>query len=213
MSEAEESEQVLWTMLAKFERLALDKFEAFAPELVTEGHRAFVTALEAEARAGLGDESRYAESEVGEVAERVLALASTRTMESTLLVQGLALEPFALVLYGALARNERTSEATRRLAAEGGRVSAIVADAVVESIRQRLGTEGLFARFADATSAILSELDAVAETADETLAAPLGLDFNAMQGAIVADIVQRGLALGMQRKHIMGHLSSALMGM
>lgn len=205
------TEQLLWTLMRKFERLALDRYCALAPMLATAEKRRFVAWLEELE----GDDEALAASELARPAEELLERAGRAGGEiAVLIVQGLILEHLAQAIYRIAAGTERASASFRELGAAGRTASASTIAAASARIAERLGThETLYAVFADVSHDTLGALDALAEPVDHVFGERFGLRFAELMGEFVADLITACTALGMQRRKVVAHLAGACMGL
>jgi hypothetical protein len=207
--EDDATERLLFTVLRRFEALALSRYERDAPALATAAKRALVAALDERAR---GDAALEA-SELGRPVEALLATLREGGPTSTLLVQGFVLERLGRAIYAVVAGDARSGPAARALAESGLRASEQAAAAA-----GRLLEEGGFtgAALYDALSRTarpaLARLDALGEGVDAAFAERYRLRFADLMGELAADLIEAGLALGLERRKLVCFLAGALMG-
>jgi hypothetical protein len=203
-------ELLFWTLMRRFEVPALARYRAHAPPLATIDKTRFVEGLAAmEPRDDL-----LATHELAAAADRLLSQADGADEVSTLIVEGLVLERLRLAIYRIAASIDRASDGSRALAAEGQRASSGVSAAAAQRIAAALGTgETLFAVFAPRSHAVIGALDALAEPVDRTFGERFGLRFTEVMGEFTAELIGACTELGMQRRKVVGHLTSVCMGL
>jgi hypothetical protein len=205
-------ERLLWALMARFERLALDRYAALVPELATDDKRAFVARLDA--IAADADAGALEASPLAAPVDALLARAQSADEVAALLVQGLVLERLGQAIYRIAEQTARASEATRALAAVGLAASHGVTASAAQRIAQRIGSgDALYAVFVDRTHDVVAALDALADPVDRVFGERFGLRFADLMGEFVADLTTAGTALGMQRRKVVAHLAGACMGM
>jgi hypothetical protein len=203
------TELLLWALMRRFERLALEGYSAHSPTLATPEKRDFVARLEAVP----ADEEALAASELGGPVEHLLARARSADEVAVLIAQGLVLEQLGRAIYRVAEGTDRASSATRALAAAGGVASASVTAAASARIARHVGTaEQLYPVFADRSHDLIAALDALAEPVDRVFAGRFGLRFADVMGEFAAELITAATALGMQRRKVVAHLAGACMG-
>src|SRR6185436_1172825 len=208
-SPVDETERLLWALMRKFERLALERYAAHTPALATLEKRRFVARLDALAT----DEAPLAASILAAPVEELLARARSTDAVSALIVQGLVLEHLGQAIYRVAPDTERASPRTRALAADGHTASVSVTTEAAVEIAERVGThERLYAVFAEMSEDVMAALDALAEPVDEIFGERFGLRFADVMGEFAAGLITACTALGMQRRKVVAHLAGACMG-
>jgi len=204
------TELLLWALMHKFERPALEHYAAHASALATAEKRSFVTRLDAlEA-----DEAPLAASTLAAPVDELLARARGADAISVLIVQGLVLEHLGQAIYGIAESTEQASPASRTLAAVGRAASVSVTAIASAEIAARVGThERLYAVFVDASEEVIAALDPLAEPVDEVFGERFGLRFADVLGEFAAGLITACTALGMQRRKVVAHLAGACMGL
>lgn len=203
-------ERLLWALMSRFERLALERYAALVPELATGEKRAFVARLDAIAT----DAGALEASPLAAPVDALLAHAQSADEVAVLLVQGLVLERLGQAIYRIAEQSTRASEATRSLAATGLAASHGVTTAAAQRIAQQIGSgDPLYAVFIDRTHDVVAVLDALADPVDRVFGERFGLRFADLMGEFVADLTTACTALGMQRRKVVAHLAAACMGM
>ena len=206
-------ELLLWALMARFERLALERYATLAPALADAGDgakRAWVARLDALPT----DPAALTASPLAPPVDALLARAQSADETAVLLVQGLVLEHLGQAIYRVAQATERASAASRALAGEGLRASRVVTAAAAQRTAAVAGSgEQLYRSFTDRTHDVLAALDALADPVDAVFGARFGLRFADVMAEFVADLVAAGTALGMQRRKIVAHLAGACMGL
>jgi hypothetical protein len=203
------AELLLWALMARFERLALESYAAHASALATPDKRGFVARLEGIA----AGESALATSALAAPVDALLARARSADEPSVLIVQGLVLEHLGQAIYRIAAGTGRASRATRDLAAAGLAASAGVTAAASERIARSIGSgDTLYAVFVERSHDVIAALDALADPVDRVFGERFGLRFADVMGEFVADLTTACTALGMQRRKVVAHLAGACMG-
>jgi len=204
------TELLLWALMAKFERLALERYGLHAPGLATVDKRRFVERLLA-----LGaDESALGGSALAEPVKALLARAQSADEVAVLMVQGLILEHLGQAIYRIATATDSASASMRELAAAGLAASVSVTAAASARIAVRVGTgEPLYAVFVDHSHELIGALDALAEPVDQIFGERFGLRFADIMGEFVAELITACTALGMQRRKAVAHLAGAAMGL
>jgi hypothetical protein len=204
------TELLLWVLMHKFERLALERYTAYAPALATIEKRSFVARLGAIAT----DETALAASALATPVEELLAHARSTDAVSALIVQGLVLEHLGQAIYRVAKDAGRVSRPSQDLAAAGLAASISVTTEASVQIAERVGThERLYPVFAEMSQTVLAALDAIAEPVDEIFGERFGLRFADVMGEFAAGLISACTALGMQRRKVVGHLAGACMGL
>jgi hypothetical protein len=207
---AEETEQLFWTVMRRFECQALAQYQDHVPALISDEKRRWVDEL----RALAPDDALLSTSALGAPMDELQAAAGqAHDPRSAVVVQGLVLERVRRVVYDAVGASSTVSEATRARAQKGRSISAALVDASPRSFAELNGGEAAFPVFAEASDDVLQRLDAVGESVDAVFGSPFGLGFSDVVGELVADLVPSCVALGMDRRKVMSHLAGALMGL
>jgi hypothetical protein len=203
-------ERLFWTLMRRFETLAVDRYVAHAPVLLAESKRRFVEHL-----AFAADEAPLAGGPLAQPTAALLARAESVDEPTTLLLHGLVLETLRQAIYRLVGGTTAgaVSDASRRLAADGLAASAAVAAAAAARIPERLGGgDELYVTFAAASHDLLGALDAFADPVDRMFGERFGLHFTDVMGEFTAELVGACTALGMQRRKVVAHLAGAAMG-
>ena len=200
-----ERELSLWALMYRFEHLALELYRNHAPELVSEQKQALVAQLRS-----LGADTATLDSRVNASAVALLESAQGSTMEHTLMVQGLLLEPFAQIVYRTLAARDGITQ--RALCGVGSDASRRVSMALPLEIRRHVGEgEGLFRIFARTTRPLLQRFDPLGEAIDVVYGSSYGLVFAELVGELSSELLPFCTSLGMERRKVVSHITSAFM--
>jgi hypothetical protein len=200
-----------WTLMRRFEVLALERYVAYVPDLATTEKRAFVDTVQAlDVPGGMPNSPDLARA-----SDALFAAAGRPDAVATLVVQGVILERLGQAIYGIVATREQTvGEATRVLARTGRAASASVTTLVPAHLAARVGSgDDLWAAFAGASHDVLAAVDGVAEPVDRAFGERFGLRFADVMGEFTADLVGVCTELGMPRRKVVAHLASAAMGL
>jgi hypothetical protein len=204
------TELLLWAVMHKFERLALECYTAHAEGLATVEKRRFVARLDTLKT----NEAPLAASVLAAPVEEILARSRSTDPVSALIVQGLVLEHLGQAIYRVAKDTERATPASRVLAAAGRAASVSVTTQASAEIAQRVGThERLYPVFAELSQEVMAALDALAEPVDEIFGERFGLHFADVLGEFAAGLITACTALGMQRRKVVAHLAGACMGL
>jgi hypothetical protein len=204
------TELLLWALMHKFERPALEHYAAHTPALATVEKRRFVARLDALET----DEAPLAASALAAPVDELLARARSTDASSVLIVHGLVLEHLGQAIYRIAEDTERASPASRALAAAGRVASVSVTTVASGEIATRVGThERLYGVFVEASEEIVALLDPLAEPVDEVFGERFGLRFADVLGEFAAGLITACTALGMQRRKVVAHLAGACMGL
>ena len=202
------TEQLFWSLMRRFEMLAVDRYQATAVALLTDKKLALVREL---ARAASGDAALGA-SDLREPIDALLSAARGTSEAATLLIQGLLLEPLGRAIYRGVSSSAALGEAGRALASLGESASDEVCALAPALVGQRVGKgEPLYAEFAEATQGVLQQLDRIGEVLDRHFADKLQLRFADLVGEVASELLPTCAALGMNRRKVVCHLTNALM--
>jgi hypothetical protein len=204
-----EVESLLWTVLRNFESIALQQYQSYCPALATPEKRTYLTKLQAIAP----DDALLEKSELSIPIRELLASAQSQTEVATLIIQGLILEQFGRALYDTLARLEEVGPQTRTLALEGKAISSALADVVPSLLTKKNGEgEVIFEIFVRHSHDVLRRLDILGEGLDQRFADRFSVRFSEIVAEFAADLIQTCVAMGINRKKLMCHLTGCLMG-
>jgi hypothetical protein len=203
-------ERLFWTLMRKFETLAVDRYAACAPVLLGEAKRRFVARLDA---VGV-DEARLADSPLAAPVAALLARAQSSDEPTTLVVQGLVLEHLGQAIYRIVHGTSRSvSDVSRGLAFDGKAASEAVTAAAATRLPECIGSgDALYAAFVGASHDVLGSLDGLADPVDRVFGERFALGFADVMGEFTADLIGACTTLGMQRRKVVAHLAGAAMG-
>lgn len=204
----DELERTFWSMMSRFEGLAQELYRQHAPALAV--------ASKADLVRRLREVPAPAEGSPGPLTEAVdalLARAQARDPAEVLLIWGLFLEPLGQIVYRLVGARPVLSEAGRHLGAAALSASAEATQRVEAVIRAELGEgDALLDQFLRVTRPVLGALDSFGEAVDEAFGDRFGLRFAELLGQLSGQLLPTCVALGMQRRRVVMHLASALMG-
>jgi hypothetical protein len=208
---ADPDERLFWTLMRRFETLALDRYDAHAPDLATPEKRAFVSTIAATSLA----DADLAAHDLAAPTDALLAAAASRDAVATLIVQGLVLEHLAQTIYGIVAATEQmVGETSRALARIGRAASASVTAEVPARLDAALpDPAALWTAFAAASHDVLAALDGLADPVDRVFGLRFDLRFADVMGDFIADLIGACTSLGMPRRKVVAHLAGAAMGL
>jgi hypothetical protein len=204
-------ECVLWAIMRTFEVQAIGQYQEHTPQLAVpkDGVGALLVGLS-------GDDRLLDGSVLGASMPALVASASeARREDEVLVIQGLVLERVRQVVYSTVAGLDTMSERSRSMAAVLQAASAAVVALAPPMFAATCRARGQqpFSMFAEASDDVLHKLDSVGEGVDEVFGSRFGLRFADILGDFVADLVPTCVDLGMERRKVMSHLASALMGL
>lgn len=204
-------ERLLWTLMRRFETLALDRYRTHALDLATPAKCDFVATIVALDAA----DADLAACDLARPTDALLAAARSPDEAATLIVQGIVLERLGQAIYGIVAATERAvGEASRGLARAGRAASESVTARVADRLAARVGAgDALWTAFAGASHDVLAALDGLADPVDRVFGDRFGLHFADLMGEFTADLVEASTALGMPRRKVVAHLAGAAMGL
>jgi len=207
----DDDERLLWSIMRRFEVLALERYRATAPSLATDAKIGFVATLDGldNAAAARGGHALDAATDA------LLATARGADEATTLVVQGLLLERLGQVIYGMLATTEQpVGDVSRGIARAGRAASESVTVQVPDRLVACLGPgDALWNTFAGASHDVLGALDGLADPVDETFGHRFDLRFADIMGEFTADLVTTCSSMGLPRRKVVAHLAGAAMGL
>jgi hypothetical protein len=200
---------LLWTILARFELLAVEQYSASAPALLTSDKQAVVALLRSRV---VHDELSGTPLEAPIAA--LLAGVQSRSEARVLIAQGLFLELIGEAIYRTFGENEATSETTRNLCERGACASARAQAIVPDLLRTRIGTgEVLLQAIMNEAAPLLRSLDDLGEGIDASFFDRFGVSFADLMGDVAAELIATCIELDVDRRKFVAFLTSALMGM
>lgn len=202
------TEGLLWALVRRFEQLALTQYREHAAPLATDAKASFVAALPT------GGQADLAASPLHGPLEAVLETVRGEGPRRVLVAQGWVLEVLGRAVYRTLLEQDALSAPGRALAEAGLAASASVEAALPALLAERCGAgDALLAAFTGESQPVLERLEALGDVLEEAFAARFQLGFPELIGAFSADLVTSCQAVGLERRVVLGHLASALMGL
>lgn len=206
--ELDRTELLLWTILQKFESLALMQYKLHELSLDTPEKRTLVGVLNSRVPSDEALETTTLSVPVTEL----LADAIGADESHTLIVQGLLLELLGQTIYQSFAQNSSVSPDTRALCVLGLKASQANRTRLPELFAEKIGKgEDFFQAFITASRPVIKHLDGLGEGLDEHFSMRFGLHYTDLIGEFVAELISACIELGMDRRKLMGSLTDALM--
>jgi hypothetical protein len=204
------SEALLWTILARFESLAVEQYTASAPALLTPEKLAAVALL----RTRISDDEYLVGSGLEAPIDALLRSATSSREAHVLIAQGLFLEAIGEAIYGNFRDNEATGEPTRALCERGFAASARARQIVPGLLRARIGDgDVLFQAIMTEAGPLLRSIDDLGEGIDASFLDRYGVSFADLVGDVAAELIAMCAALNIDRRKFVSFLTSALMGL
>lgn len=211
MAFAEQSarDELFWNLMGHFERYALSQYRTWLGELPLSTKEACLRDLETLVPRGLPLPAGGLERSMTAVLEASRALEGRATI---LVAQGLVLEQVRRSIYVSVAKSPLAGFRTRELGRAASVASAEVARRCAALFAREVESEARFSCFVAASHESLKRLDGLGEEIDAAFGDGYGLRFSHIVGDFVAELLLSCTSLGMERRKVLGHLSSALLG-
>jgi hypothetical protein len=208
-TDLDRSEALLWTILARFESLAVEQYAASAPALLTPEKREAIALL----RTRVADDEYLAGSGLEAPIGALMRSVTSPREEHVLIAQGLFLEAIGEAIYRNFRDNAATSEPTRALCERGFAASSRARALVPGLLRTRIG-EGDVLLQAIMTEAgpVLRSIDDLGEGIDAAFLDRYGVSFADLMGDVAAELIAMCIELNVDRRKFVSFLTSALMG-
>lgn len=205
------SEALLWSILSRFETLAVNQYAVTAPALLTPEKEAVVALL----RTRVDDASdELAGTRLDAPIAALLRSVTSTDPAHVLIAQGLFLECIGEAIYGTFGANAATSDTTRALCERGSAASARARAIVPGLVRQTIGTgDALLQAIVNEAGPMLNSLDELGEGIDATYLDRFGVSFADLMGDVAAELIATCIDLEIDRRKFVAFLTSALMGM
>ncbi len=204
-----DSEILLWTVLHNFEALALSQYEKFCSALATPEKKELVSLLFSR----VPDNKAMENTSLDQPVKALLDAATSSSEKDTLLIQGLLLEVLGKTIYDTFKDSESFTAATHHLCSVGLKAQDSIGTKITTAIKERIGTaEQIYSAFIDISKPVILRLDALGESLDQHFSEQFDISFSDLMGSFVAELVLTCTNLGMERRKIVGYLTSALMG-
>jgi hypothetical protein len=203
------SEALLWTILARFESLAVEQYTASAPALLTPEKLNAVALL----RTRVPDDEYLICSGLEAPLVALMRSATSTRAEHVLIAQGLFLEAIGGAIYSNFRANAATSEPTRELCERGFAASARARAIVPGLLRARFGDgDSLLQAIMTEAGPLLRSIDDLGEGIDASFLEHYGVSFADLMGDVAAELIAMCIDLGIDRRKFVSFLTSALMG-
>ncbi len=206
--ELDQAELLLWTILRKFESLALTQYELYEFPLATAEKHALVDLLFSQASA---DDALWSTTLYSPV-KTLLADAAGSGEFHTLIGQALMLEVLGQTIYQAFSDNELVSPATHALCVMGLKASKANRGKLAALFAEKFGHgTDLVPTFIASSKSVVADLDKLGVGIDEHFSKRFGLQYADLMGDFVAELIPVCVELGIDRRTTIGCLTDALM--
>jgi len=209
-ADLDRSEALLWTILARFESLAVAQYTASAPALLTPEKLAAAALL----RARISDDAYLVGSGLEAPIDALLQSATSSREEHVLVAQGLFLEAIGEAIYRNFRDNEATGEPTRALCERGFAAGARAREMIPGLLRARIGDgDVLLQAIMNEAGPLLRSIDDLGEGIDASFLDRYGVSFADLMGDVAAELIAMCADLNIDRRKFVSFLTSALMGL
>jgi hypothetical protein len=204
------SEALLWSILCRFENLAVNQYAATVPALLTPEKEAVVALL----RTRVDDAAdELTGTQLDAPIGALLRNVTSANAAHVLIAQGLFLECIGEAIYRTFGENAATSKTTRELCERGAAASARARAIVPGLVRQEIGTgDELLQAIVNAAGPMLASLDDLGEGIDAYYLDRFGVSFADLMGDVAAELIAVCIDLDIDRRKFVAFLTSALMG-
>jgi hypothetical protein len=193
-------------MMRAVEAKAATLYQRHASELASEDKQAVLSALE---KLGAPLQELEGTQLIAPLTNLLGVFGDSKSF--TLFVNGLVLEQLAATIYGRIAENAAISPEGRALARQAEKVSIATRDAAARGIASSVAVADVFDTFASETSEVLTRLDGLGEVIDATLGEAFDIRFADVLGDLTSELLPICIDLGMVRRKLIMHLTSAFM--
>jgi hypothetical protein len=203
------SEALLWTILFRFELLAVDQYSVSAPELLSDEKRAVIELL----RSRVTSDEELVGTQLEAPIAALMRSVTSREVARVLIGQGLFLELIGEAIYATFGANSATSDATRELCLRGSAASLRARQSIPGVLRSRVGVgDVLLQAIMNEAAPLLRSLDDLGEGIDATFLERFGVSFADLMGDVAAELIAICMTLDVDRRKLVAFLTSALMG-
>ncbi len=207
-ADLDRSEALLWTILSRFEFLAVEQYGATVPSLLTPEKIAVVALL----RTRVQTEDELAGTQLEAPIAALVASATSTRAAHVLIAQGLFLELIGEAIYRTFGANELSSGSTRELCILGNRASGRARDTIPGLLREHIGRgDVLLQAIVDESGPLLARLDDLGEGIDAHYLDRFGVSFADLMGDVAAELIAIAIDLDVDRRKFVAFLASALM--
>jgi hypothetical protein len=208
-TDLDRSEALLWTILSRFESLAVEQYAASAPALLTPEKLNAVALL----RTRVSDDGHLVGSGLEAPIDALMRSATSSREEHVLIAQGLFLEAIGEAIYRNFRDNDATSESTRALCERGFAASARARAIVPGLLRERIGDgDVLLQAIMTEAGPLLRSIDDLGEGIDASFLERYSVSFADLMGDVAAELIAMCIDLNVDRRKFVSFLTSALMG-
>ncbi len=202
-------EYLLWTILRSFETLALTQYERNAAVLATAEKKDLVNLLISQ----VPTDEAFEGTDLAVPIKNLMVSATGADQQHTLIVQGLLLEVLGRTIYRMFQAKEMFSTTTSTLCNTGLAAGKSINREIRRLISEKIGMgEQLFQAFVTVSRPVIINLDTLGERLDKHFNERFGISFADLMGEFVAELIPTCVELGMERRKIVGYLTSVLMG-
>ena len=202
-------ECLLWTILRSFESLALKQYELNVSMLATAEKKDLVQLLVSQ----VPTDEALEGTDLALPIKNLMVSATGTDQEHTLIVQGLLLEVLGRTIYRMFQAKDMFSSSTSALCNTGLEAGKSIHREIRRLINEKIGIgEQLFQAFVTISKPVIINLDALGERLDRHFNERFGISFADLMGEFIAELIPTCVELGMERRKIVGYLTSVLMG-
>lgn len=203
------TELLLWTILAKFESLALLQYSLYVIDLDTPEKQQLVDML----LSTIPSDEALETTTLSLPVENLLADATSTDKFHILIVQGLILELLGQTIYRSFADNDLASQTTRGLCVLGLKASSDNTAKLPKLFAEKVGSgDELFQAFITVSRPVISHLDELGQGLEEQFSKRFGISYADLMGDFMAELIPVCVELGMDRRRLVAYLTGALMG-
>ncbi len=203
------TELLLWTILAKFESLALLQYSLYVIDLDTPEKQQLVDML----LSTIPSDEALETTTLSLPVANLLADATSTDKFHILIVQGLILELLGQTIYQSFADNDLASQTTRGLCVLGLKASRDNTAKLPKLFAEKVGSgDELFQAFITVSRPVISHLDELGQGLEEQFSKRFGISYADLMGDFMAELIPVCVELGMDRRRLVAYLTGALMG-
>ncbi len=203
------TELLLWTILAKFESLALLQYSLYVIDLDTPEKQQLVDML----LSTIPSDEALETTTLSLPVENLLADATSTDKFHILIVQGLILELLGQTIYRSFADNDLASQTTRGMCVLGLKASSDNTAKLPKLFAEKVGSgDELFQAFITVSRPVISHLDELGQGLEEQFSKRFGISYADLMGDFMAELIPVCVELGMDRRRLVAYLTGALMG-
>ncbi len=202
------SDALFWRIMRNFEDLALRQYQALAPALANEDKRRLVARLESLAP----DDALLDQSDMKDRVAALTQILAGRNCRAVLLNEGFLFELVGQAIYRHVYGAKHASDETRELCALGLAANQQTRAATMTSLRlQYPQGDDFLAALIEAAPPLLKAFVSFGEGLDKNFGDAFELNFADILGEVVGEIDEAAVALGADRRKLVGFLASVMM--